>query len=72
MLAWPPTREDFQHYMQSALTQSDKKHVKALVFCDNPKLLIFDPIESMIRCQYRRGTAKTGERTVEVIIAEVD
>jgi hypothetical protein len=74
MLTWPPTTEDFQHYMQSALAQSEKTNVKALVFCDNPGLIIFDPITSTIRSQYQTAKAETkdGKRTVEIIIAEVD
>lgn len=72
MLTWPPTTEDFQHYMHAALEGSDKQHVKVLVFADNPTLLIYDPIVQTIQSQYKIGTAKSGERTVEVLIAEKD
>lgn len=71
-LSWPPSREDFVGYMKEALRLSDKKHVKALVFCDNPSLLIFDPIEDIIRCATQTGTASFEDRTVKLIIGKED
>ena len=44
-LLWPPTKEDFEPLMKQALEMSDKKYVTALVYCDNPGIMIFDPLE---------------------------
>jgi hypothetical protein len=71
-MTWPPTREDFVAHMKDALSQSDKQHVKALVFCDNPSLIIFDPIEQFIRCETMTGTASIEDRTVRLIIGKED
>tara|TARA_Y100000748_G_scaffold233831_1_gene197820 strand:- start:219 stop:434 length:216 start_codon:yes stop_codon:yes gene_type:complete len=71
-MTWPPTREDFVAYMKDALSQSNKQHVKALVFCDNPSLIIFDPIEQFIHCETMTGTASIEDRTVQLIIGKED
>ena len=71
-LSWPPSREDFVGYMKEALRLSTKKHVKALVFCDNPSIIIFDPIEHIIRCETQTGTANFEDRTVKLIIGKED
>jgi len=71
-LSWPPDREDFVGYMREALRLSKKKHVRALVFCDNPSLIIFDPLEELIRCESQTGTACFEDRTVKLIIGKED
>ena len=71
-LSWPPSREHFVQYMKEALKLSDKKHVSALVFCDNPSVIIFDPIEQLVRCESQVGTAEFEGRTVKIIIGKED
>lgn len=71
-LQWPPTREDFITYMKQGLAKSDQQDVTMLVYCDNPSLMIFDPIEHMIRCDTQVGTAQYNGRTIKVIIGKED
>ena len=71
-LLWPPTEEDFRLLMKQALEMSDKKDVTALVYCDNAELMIFDPMEHIIRCETHVGQACCGERTVRIIIGKED
>ena len=71
-LTWPPNQKNFTELMKYALSKSDAKDVKMLVYCDNPSCMIFEPIESLITGQYQVGTAKQGNRTVKIIIAEQD
>ena len=71
-LSWPPSREHFMRYMKEALRLSDKKHVSALIFCDNPSVIIFDPIEQLVRCESQVGTAEFEDRTVKIIIGKED
>ena len=58
--------------MLAALARSDKKDVKVLVYCDNPELMIFDPLEHIVRGESQTGSARCGERTVTVIIGKED
>ena len=71
-LSWPPTKEHFTQYMTEALKLSDDKNVTALVYCDNPKILIFNPLTDIIRCETQSATARQGDRSVKVIIGKED
>jgi len=71
-LLWPPTEQDFKLLMKQALEMADKKDVTALVYCDNPEVMIFDPLEHIIQCETQIGQARCGERTVRIIIGKED
>ena len=71
-LTWPPTKQHFVDYMNYELQQSDKKNVTALIYCDNPDIIIFDPLVHLIRCETQIGQANCGERTVKIIIGKED
>ena len=72
VLTWPPTADHFEQYMRSALAQSDKDNVTVLVYCDNPGVMIFDPMENLIRCESQEANARSGNRKVRVIIGKED
>lgn len=54
-----PELQDFKLITKQALEMTDKKDVTALVYCDNPELMIFDPLEHMIRCETQIGQGST-------------
>jgi len=68
---WPPTIEQFKNIATSALNQSQDKDVKVLVYWDNPTIMIFEPIH-FAQTSYVTKKYKHNERSIEVIIGEVD
>ena len=68
---WPPTKEQMEDVAVSALNRSQDKDVKVLVYWDKPTIMIFDPIHyAQTKCVYKKYDYH--ERTVEVIIGEID
>jgi hypothetical protein len=68
---WPPTEEQMEDIAVSALNQSQNKDVKVLVYWDNPTIMIFDPFH-YAQTKYVNKKYECHERTVEVIIGEID
>jgi len=71
-VTWPPTKEQFTEYIQYVLTKSEKQNIVALVYADNPDMIIFDPIRDLIKCEYVVGKTHINGRSVEMIIGKED
>ena len=68
---WPPTEDQIMDIVSSALNQSQDKDVKVLVYWDNPKLMILDPIH-FAQTDYVRKKYTHNERSVEVTVGRQD
>ena len=69
--SWPPADIQFRNIACSALNQSKNKHIKVLVYWDNPTLMIYEPCH-FAQTDYVRKKFETTNRSVEVIIGRVD
>lgn len=71
---WPPSEDQILNIATSALNQSQDKDVKVLVYWkNNPSLMIFDPIDSiMAKTDYIHKKYEHNERTIEIIIGKED
>lgn len=72
-LTWNSTKEEIVAFMSYILETTDQTNVSALVYCDNPGVIIYDPIESIIRGERKVAEAThPNGRTIKLIIGKED
>ena len=70
-ISWPPNDEYIRSLAVNALNKSEKQEVKVLLYWDNPKYFIYDPIH-FANTEFIINKFKLNERTVEIIIGRED
>ncbi len=72
IISWPPSEEQIKNIAISASNKSNKDKFKVLLYCDNPSIMIFDPIH-FGNTEYKNRVYKTNDnKQVEVIIGKED
>ena len=66
---WPPTEDNIQNIAIAALNKSHDKDVSVLIYLDNPKLMIFNPLP-ITNTKFITNNFKHNERTIKVTIGQ--